>query len=182
MHKKTLRRLVSMSRLHSSSSYSAVGVGFLGSTPALLKAKSSRPNVVATLAKAASTSSDRVTSQRTASACPPCSSIMRAVPWLPRSDKSATTTLTPSRANASAAARPMPLAAPVTNATFSSKPLLSFIAVAHPSVGEHKRLHGAALVHRAVALCCLLDRQGRGAHGGASARTQTTVRADHAPE
>jgi hypothetical protein len=43
MHRNTPRRLVSMIRFHSSSSYSAVGAGFLGSMPALLKAKSSRP-------------------------------------------------------------------------------------------------------------------------------------------
>ena len=43
---------------------------------------------------------DRVTSQRTASARPPSSSIMRAVSWLPWSDRSASTTLAPSRAKA----------------------------------------------------------------------------------
>src|SRR5213082_1293565 len=41
MQRNTPRRLMSMIRFHSSSSYSAVGAGFLGSIPALLKAKSS---------------------------------------------------------------------------------------------------------------------------------------------
>jgi len=41
----------------------------------------------------------------------------RAVSWLLCSATSAATTLAPSRANASAVTRPMPLAAPVTNAT-----------------------------------------------------------------
>src|SRR5436305_14607165 len=40
---------------------------------------------------------------------------------------SATTTLAPSRAKASAAARPIPFAAPVTNATFPAKHPLSFV-------------------------------------------------------
>jgi hypothetical protein len=57
-----------------------------------------------------------------ASARPPDSSIMRAVSWLSCSDTSVTTTLAPSRANASAVARPMPPAAPVTTkATFPLK-------------------------------------------------------------
>ena len=46
-----------MIRSHSSSSYSAVGAGFLGSMPALLKAKSSRPKASTVLARAAFTSS-----------------------------------------------------------------------------------------------------------------------------
>src|SRR4051794_12415317 len=129
MHRKTPRRLMSMIRFHSSSSYSAVGAGFLGSMPALLKAKSNRPNASTVLARAAFTSSAPVTLHRTASARPPCSSIRRAVSWLPCSDTSAATTLAPSRANASAAARPMPLAAPVTNATFPENRPLSFVSI-----------------------------------------------------
>src|SRR5438067_12169121 len=129
MHRKTPRRLVSRIRFHSSSSYSAVGAGFLGSMPALLKAKSSRPKASTVLARPTFTSSARVTSHRTATARPPCSSIRRAVSWLPCSDTSAATTLAPSRANASAAARPMPLAAPVTNATFPPKLPFWFLAI-----------------------------------------------------
>src|SRR5207244_2911845 len=43
MHRKTPRRSMLMIRSHSSSSTSAVGTTFFGSTPALLKATSSRP-------------------------------------------------------------------------------------------------------------------------------------------
>src|SRR5947199_8791634 len=95
--------------------------------PALLKAKSRRPKVLLVLSKAAFTSSACVTSHRTASARPPCPSIMRAVSWLSFSEMSATTTLAPSRAKASAAARPMPFAAPVTNATLPVKDPFLFI-------------------------------------------------------
>lgn len=48
--------------------------------------------------------------------------IIRTVSWLPRSDTSAGTTLAPSRAKARAVVRPIPLPAPVTNATLSAKP------------------------------------------------------------
>src|SRR5437899_10374863 len=170
MHRKTPRRLVSMIRFHSSSSYSAVGAGFLGSMPALLNAKSSRPKV---LSKAALTSAARVTSHRTASARPPCASIMRAVSWLPCSDTSATTTLAPSWANASAAARPMPLAAPVTNATFPVKSALPCVSIRLLLRGlfrnlwvvkwvaswTQQRLDRATLIHRAVTVRDLLERQ-----------------------
>src|SRR5437868_5592940 len=62
---------MSMIRFHSSSPYSAVGAGFLGSMPALLNAKSSRPKTSTHLARAAFTSWARITSHRTASARPP---------------------------------------------------------------------------------------------------------------
>src|SRR5437667_141745 len=173
MHRNTLRRLVSMIRFHSSSSYSAVGAGFLGSMPALLNAKSSRPKASTVLSKAALTSAARVTSHRTASARPPCASIMRAVSWLPCSDTSATTTLAPSWANASAAARPMPLAAPVTNATFPVKSALPCVSIRLLLRGlfrnlwvvkwvaswTQQRLDRATLIHRAVTLRDLLERQ-----------------------
>ena len=95
--------------------------------PALLNAKSSRPNASTVLASAAFTSAAFVTSHRAATARPPCPSTRRTVSRLPSSDTSATTTLAPSRANATAAARPMPFAAPVTNATFPAKPFFSLI-------------------------------------------------------
>ena len=59
----------------------------------------------------------------------PSSSIIRAVSWLSWSDTSASTTLAPSRAKASAVVRPMPLPAPVTNATLPTKLPFSFVAV-----------------------------------------------------
>src|SRR5437867_3929824 len=173
MHRNTLRRLVSMIPFHSSSSYSAVGAGFLGSMPALLNAKSSRPKASTVLSRAALTSAARVTSHRTASARPPCASIMRAVSWLPCSDTSATTTLAPSWANASAAARPMPLAAPVTNTTFPVKSALPCVSIRLLLRGlfrnlwvvkwvaswTQQRLDRATLIHRAVTLRDLLERQ-----------------------
>jgi nitrate/nitrite transporter NarK len=88
---------------------------------ALLKAMSRRPNRSTAASSAARTSSLRETSQVTASACPPACSIRRPVSSTPSAAMSATTTLAPSRANASAVARPMPLVAPVTKATFLSK-------------------------------------------------------------
>jgi hypothetical protein len=51
-----------------------------------------------------------------------------AVSWLPCSETSATTTLAPSRANASAVVRPMPLPAPVTNAALPAKLAVWFVA------------------------------------------------------
>jgi hypothetical protein len=96
--------------------------GLIGcSAPALLKAMSRRPNRSTADCGAASTSSPRVTSHITANDRPPACSITRAVSTLPSMATSATTTLAPSRANARALARPMPLVAPVTNATFPSK-------------------------------------------------------------
>src|SRR5207245_3929898 len=89
----------------------------------------SRPKASTVLSRAAITSAARVTSHRTASARPPRASIMRAVSWLPCSDTSASTTPAPSWANASAAARPMPLAAPVTNATFPVKSALPCVSI-----------------------------------------------------
>jgi hypothetical protein len=78
--------------------------------------------------KAARMSSARVTSQVTASAWPPACSIIRAVSRLPSAATSATTTFAPSRAKASAVARPMPVVAPVTKATLSSKRLMGATA------------------------------------------------------
>src|SRR5581483_11666408 len=62
-----------------------------------------------------------LTSARTKLACPPAASTIETVSWPPSASTSATTTLAPSRLNTSADARPMPLAAPVTTATFPSK-------------------------------------------------------------
>src|SRR5438046_10341160 len=95
--------------------------------PALLNAKSSRPNAAAVFSKAAFTSSVCVTLHVTASARPPCCSIKREVSWFPFSETSASATLAPSRANARAAARPMPFAAPVTKATLPAKALSLFV-------------------------------------------------------
>src|SRR5215211_1007791 len=128
IHKNMLRRLMAMIRSHSSSVTSTVTLGFC-SAPALLNATSRRPNASTAWFSAACTSWDRVTSQRTVRARPPSSSIIRAVSLLPSSDTSASTTLAPSRAKASAVVRPMPLPAPVTKATLPAKLPFSFVAV-----------------------------------------------------
>ena len=107
-------------RSQSSSVMSAAGV--LGcSTPALLKAMSMRPNASVGRCSAAWIASLLVTSQPTASAVPPSASIDATVSRPCSSVRSAATTLAPSRANAIAVARPMPLPAPVTKATLPAK-------------------------------------------------------------
>src|SRR3954447_7234269 len=120
MHRNTPRRLMSKIRSHSSSLTSAAGPTGC-STPALLNAMSSRPNASNVWSSAALTSWPLVTSHRTTSTRPPWSSISPAVSRLPCSDTSATTTVAPADAKATAVARPIPLAAPVTKATFPTK-------------------------------------------------------------
>src|SRR4029453_9404138 len=169
MHKNTLRRLMARIRSHSSSVTSAVTPGFC-SAPALLKAMSRRPNAPTAWFSAACTSSDRVTSQRTARERLPSSSIIRAVSWSPWSDKSASTPLAPSRAKASAVVRPMPLPAPVTNATLPAKLPFSFdpvVMVIPVRCSFHrgsqsraeKDLDGAAFVPGLVPVGGIVERQ-----------------------
>ena len=135
-----------MIRSHSSSVISVVTPGFC-SAPALLNAMSRRPNTSTAWFSAACTSSDRVTSQRTVRALPPSSVIIRAVSWLPWSDTSASTTLAPSRAKASAVVRPMPLPAPVTNAILPAKlPCTPVAVMPVPFVGA-----GGSLTRRTPA-------------------------------
>jgi hypothetical protein len=124
-HRNTPRMLVLTTRSHSSTASSAVSASFC-STPALLKAKSRRPKVSMACPRQLFTSSVCDTSHLTGSARSSASLMMLVVSWLPCSEISATTTLAPSSAKAIAVARPMPLAAPVTNATFPLK-LLVFI-------------------------------------------------------
>src|SRR5918998_5866300 len=116
MHRNTPVRSTSTIRCHSSVESSASGVCDC-STPALLNATSSRPNVPTVWSSAARTSSSLVTSQVSASARPPSCSISRAVSRTSSSGVPATATAAPSAAKASAVARPMPLPAPVTKAT-----------------------------------------------------------------
>jgi hypothetical protein len=142
-HKNTPRRLMAMIRSHSSSVVFAAGLTSC-SAPALLKATSRRPNASTACWSAACTSSERVTSQRTATARPPDCSIKLAVSWLASSARSATTTLALARANASAAAWPMPLAAPVTNATLPAKLPSWLPAAIMCSFASFMRVTGAA--------------------------------------
>src|SRR5215471_5951667 len=113
----------------SSSACSARGT-ILPSMPALLHAQSSRPKAATALAIKALTFAASVTSARTKIASP-AFSLMRATVSLPPSSfKSETTTLAPSSANLSAAARPIPAPAPVTRATFpDTRPIGSLAAL-----------------------------------------------------
>src|SRR3954471_11394369 len=78
MHRNTPRRLIPTMRSHSPSVITVAAM--IGcSTPALLKAKSRRPNASIVLSSATFTSAARDTSHRTVTARPPVSSIMRAV-------------------------------------------------------------------------------------------------------
>jgi meso-butanediol dehydrogenase/(S,S)-butanediol dehydrogenase/diacetyl reductase len=101
--------------------------------PALLCAQSRPPNVSTAKATMAATSSGTLTSVRTNPACPPVDSTSATVSRPPSSSMSATTTAAPSRAKICAAARPMPIAAPVTTATFPSRaPMPVRVPVATP--------------------------------------------------
>src|SRR4051794_40732391 len=93
---------------------------------------------------------------------------MRTVTWLPSSEMSATTTAAPSRAKARAVARPIPLAAPVTNATRPTKlPVVLVSGITH-SCRQYSAV-GRSGVEQG------LDREDQGVHGfqeSASARRE----------
>src|SRR5215831_6394011 len=95
------------------------------SMPALLNSTSSFPNSFTVASTTAFTSASFATSARMNFAVPPCF-------WIPcttatpcSSRRAATTTFAPSRANASAAALPMPALPPRTSTTFESNRLMS---------------------------------------------------------
>src|SRR3954470_16656942 len=158
MQTKTPRRLVVTTRSKSASVMSAMGVG-RSSTPALLKAMSSRPKRATVLSSASPTWSLLVTSQAMARAVPPSCSICSAVACAACWFKSTATTSAPSWAKATAVALPMPEPAPVTNATLPENlPLLFVVIVA--SSDRQERLDGAAFVHGAVPLGGLVEGQG----------------------
>ena len=114
------RRFMPRMRSHSSISISASGVA-LFSTPALLNAQSRRPKALTARATAAWTSSGFDTSQVIASTSAPAALTCSAVSCRATSPRSVTATRAPSAANATAVARPMPLAAPVINTVLPSK-------------------------------------------------------------
>src|SRR4051794_8684804 len=155
--RKTPRRLVVTTRSKSASVMSAMGVG-RSSTPALLKAMSSRPNRVTVLSSAPRTWSLLVTSQATGRAAPPsrssCAAVASAACWF----RSTATTSAPAWAKATAVALPMPEPAPVTNATLPENLPLLFVVMLAPS-DRQERLDGAALVHRPVALGDVFKRE-----------------------
>src|SRR5205823_4407645 len=89
--------------------------------PALLYRTSSLPKRPTAVSTKTATSASRATSPITATACP---SRLATVSWTALSLTSAATTFAPSRTNAWAATRPIPLPAPVISATLpSSRPI-----------------------------------------------------------
>src|SRR5262245_48722049 len=95
--------------------------------PAQLSTTSRRPNRSRARPIAASTSSARVTSHCTAAASPPAPRMRPTVSRAPLSSTSAATTVAPRSARRSAAARPIPEAAPVTSPTRALKVMASMI-------------------------------------------------------
>src|SRR6056297_1308368 len=102
--------------------------------PALLTSTSSPPNTSTVVSTSASTASRSVTSHSTATASPPVSrSLIRSATGSTlSSSREQITTSTPSAANRSAIAFPMPLDAPVTIAVDPSTPNRSPVTVARP--------------------------------------------------
>ena len=89
--------------------------------PALLNAQSSRPKAATVRATIAATSASRLTSPPMAIAWPPAALISPTVPAALSSVRSATATRAPSRLMATAVARPIPDAPPVTSAVLPSR-------------------------------------------------------------
>src|SRR6267378_1705906 len=103
-------------RTHCQSRCVAVSSAPHAATPALLQRTCTAPNASKARAASACTWGSSVTSVRTPSALTPSACASPATAAIPRSSRSATTTLAPSRANRRINARPMPLAPPVTTA------------------------------------------------------------------
>src|SRR3990170_3495387 len=109
-------------------------------TPALLHRTWTAPIVSTVNLASASTSSDLETSVRFAVTAAPAAFSSRSVRFSASSSRSASTTFMPSAANRPAIARPMPLAAPVTTATF---PFSSFTSTSSLLPHAHHRRHQA---------------------------------------
>jgi len=120
--------LTAITRSHSASVICSIG--FTRRTPALLKRMSIRPQRVAVSSTIRRTSASLETSTSMGNASNPSEQMHRAVSSAPILDRSATPTFAPSRAKAIALARPIPLAAPVTIATFP----LSFKGMVSPEL------------------------------------------------
>jgi hypothetical protein len=109
---------MSITRRHSSSLVSQTALQ--SSTPAFACMMSRRPNASVARPTSARQSSGDATSVSTKSARPSCSPISATVRSPSGTFTSPITTAAPSAANATADARPMPVAPPVTIATLSS--------------------------------------------------------------
>ena len=121
MHNHTPFRLMAMTRSHSSSGYSWVGILTPVWTPALLKAQSSRPYAWTVLFTISSKSASLDTSASMNMLAAPISPIMRTVSLPPSAARSTTITLAPSLAKAMATALPIPDPPPVTSPTLSTR-------------------------------------------------------------
>ena len=113
--RNTPSRLTASTRRQSTKAVSATGL--TRAIPAQLTRTCNRPHDCSASPIAASHPDSDVTSRGWPRAVPPAARIASAVPAIPGSSRSATTTKPPSRASIRAVARPMPEAAPVTRAT-----------------------------------------------------------------
>ena len=105
-------------------------------TPALLKAQSRRPYAPTTAVIISRTSASRDTSPDSDIACPPAALTRPTVSRAASSTKSAAATRAPSRAKASAVARPMPPPPPVISVDFpSSIPAIAILL--DPARSDH---------------------------------------------
>jgi len=118
--RKTPLNITPMPRFQSSIGYSGTGSPE-PTMPALLCAKSRRPNSRTAVSTIRSTSAGSDTSVRTNTASPPASRTIAAVCSPFSSSMSAATTRAPCSPNNAHVARPIPCAAPVTMTTFPSK-------------------------------------------------------------
>src|SRR2546425_8228432 len=107
--------------IRSNSSSGKSSAGERKAIPALLIRMSTRPSSSTTRAASASTACLSVTSQRIATAWPPCSSIVATVRAAPSSFTSTIASAAPACASPFAIAAPRPLPPPVTAATRSSR-------------------------------------------------------------
>ena len=119
-------RLMSITWSHSSGVILSMGAQ-VPLMPALANTMSSRPHRSTVCRTAASTSSETETSQTVTRASPPLRRIACSTCRSSLRRGSAATTRTPSRLSNSAAARPIPDPAPVTNATL---PFMDFGSLA----------------------------------------------------
>ncbi len=156
MHRNTPVRLIA-SILSNDSWLSSwvrcpIGPTDLPATPALLKAQSIRPNAETVRATIAATSVSRVTSPPIAMAWWLEALISATVAAALSSLRSATATRAPSRAIATAVARPMPEAPPVTSAIFPSRIPVICRSPRRTFAGFTRiRAEGGLLIKRAIA-------------------------------